>query len=74
MPKLVIKDLPESIELDRAAMTAVVGGARAGGRFFGVAAQAVPAATRVVDYPAGFPTTARQSVDERIPPQSLLRK
>jgi hypothetical protein len=74
MPKLVIKDLPESIELDRAAMAAIVGGARTGGRFFGVAAQAVPAATRVVDYPAGFPTAARESVDERIPPQSLLRK
>jgi hypothetical protein len=74
MSKLVIKDLPESIELDRAAMTAIVGGARTGGRFFGVAAQTLPAATRVVDYPAGFPTTARQPVDERIPPQSLLRK
>jgi hypothetical protein len=74
MSKLLIKDLPESIELDRAAMTAIVGGARTGGHFFGVTAQALPAATRVVDYPVGFPTAARQPVDERIPSQSLLRK
>ena len=74
MSNLVINDLPASLELDRAAMTAIVGGARTGGRFFGVTAQTLPAATRVVDYPVGFPTVARQPVDERIPPQSLLRK
>jgi hypothetical protein len=74
MSKLVIKDLPESAQLDRAAMTAIVGGARTSGRFLGVTAQAIPEQTRVVDYPAGFPTAARQPVNERIPPQSLLRK
>jgi hypothetical protein len=73
MSKLVIKDLSESVELDRQAMTAIVGGARVGARFT-VTAQALPVATRVVDYPPGFPATARQPIDERIPPQSLLRK
>jgi hypothetical protein len=74
MSKLVIKDLPESVQLDRAAMTAIVGGARTSGRFLGVTAQAVPEQTRVVDYPVGFPTAARQPLNERIPPQSLLHK
>ena len=74
MAKLVIHDLSESVELDRAAMAAIVGGARIGGRFFGVTAQTMSAATRVVDYPAGFPAAARRPVDERIPQQSLLRR
>ncbi|HEY3598240.1 MAG TPA: hypothetical protein VGL08_12120 [Paraburkholderia sp.] len=77
MAKLVIKDLSASVELDRQAMTAIIGGARAGARF-GVTAQTQPAASqtvaRIVDYPPGFPPAARQPVDERIPPQSLLRK
>lgn len=74
MSKLVIHDLAESIELDRAAMTAIVGGARIAGRLFGVTAQTVSASARVVEYPPGFPATARQPVDERIPQQSLLRR
>ncbi len=74
MSKLVVHDLAESVELDRAAMTAIVGGARIAGRFFGVTAQAVAGTARVVDYPAGFPAAARRPVDERIPRQSLLRK
>lgn len=73
MPKLVIKDLTESVELDRRAMTAIIGGARTRAHF-AVSVQTLPVATRVVDYPPGFPTTARQPIDERIPPQSLLRK
>jgi hypothetical protein len=32
MASIVIKDLPESIDLDRQAMTAILGGARARGR------------------------------------------
>ncbi|MFC0401484.1 hypothetical protein [Paraburkholderia rhizosphaerae] len=75
MAKLVIKDLSANVELDRAAMTAIVGGARVGARLFGVTDQ--PAVTRtaarVVDFPPGF-ASARQTVDERIPSQSLLRK
>jgi hypothetical protein len=76
MAKLVIKDLSASVELDRQAMTAIVGGARAGARFFGATGDQ-PATSRtvarVVDFPPGF-SSARQTVDERIPPQSLLRK
>ncbi|QYD71264.1 hypothetical protein KZJ38_29925 [Paraburkholderia edwinii] len=77
MAKLVIKDLSASVELDRQAMTAIVGGARVGARFFGAAGENQPAASRtvarVVDFPPGFAST-RHTVDERIPAQSLLRK
>ncbi|CAB3758793.1 hypothetical protein [Paraburkholderia solisilvae] len=77
MTKLVIKDLSASVELDREAMTAIVGGARVGARFFGTADQARPtvsrAPLRVIDFPPGF-SPMPQTVDQRIPPQSLLRK
>jgi hypothetical protein len=53
MTKLVIKDLAESIDLDRAAMTSIVGGARVRGQVN--PAQANPRATRVVDYPNTLP-------------------
>ena len=53
MANIVIKDLTESVDLDRKAMIAISGGARTPGR------QAFPAQTasrdnRIVDYPAGF--------------------
>ncbi|RKE37748.1 hypothetical protein B0G76_4025 [Paraburkholderia sp. BL23I1N1] len=54
MAKLVIKDLTESVELDREAMAAIVGGARIGARA-SIAMQTVPVSARVVDYPPGFP-------------------
>jgi hypothetical protein len=77
MTRLVIKDLSASVELDREAMAAIVGGARGGARFFGAAGETLPAASRtvarVVDFPPGF-GSARQSIDERIPAQSVLRK
>ncbi len=47
MAKLVIKDLSASVELDRQAMTAIVGGARIGERF-GVMAHTQPTATQTV--------------------------
>ena len=76
MTKLVIKDLSANVELDREAMTAIIGGARTGARF-GVTAQNTPSASRtlarVVDYPPGFPS-AQPVADTRIPRQSLLRK
>jgi hypothetical protein len=59
MAKLIIKDLVESVELDRDAMAAIVGGARVGARS-SAAAPLVPASTRVVDYPPGFPGAHRQ--------------
>lgn len=62
MAKLVIRDLTESVELDRQAMTAIVGGARIGARS-SIALQAVPASARVVDYPPGFPG-ARQTISD----------
>jgi hypothetical protein len=60
MAKLVIKDLTESVELDRQAMAAIVGGARAGARA-SITMLAAPLSARVVDYPPGFPA-ARQTI------------
>jgi hypothetical protein len=59
MAKLIIKDLADNVELDREAMTAIVGGARVGARS-SMAAPLVPASRRVVDYPPGFPGAHRQ--------------
>ena len=60
MAKLTIKDLTESVELDRQAMAAIVGGARIGARS-SIAVPLVPASARVVDYPPGFPA-AHQTI------------
>jgi hypothetical protein len=55
MALITIKDLPQSDELDRKAMHAIVGGARsAGGRLAGLAATAAAPSARIVDYPPGF--------------------
>jgi hypothetical protein len=62
MAKLVIKDLTDSVELDRQAMAAIVGGARIGARA-SVAVQVAPGSVRVVDYPPGFPA-AHQTIAE----------
>jgi hypothetical protein len=53
MALITIKDLPQSIELDRKAMLAVVGGARAGVRPFDLGG-ATRQSGRIVDYPPGF--------------------
>ena len=60
MAKLLIKDLADSVELDRAAMAAIVGGARIGARLTS-AAPLVPTSARVVEYPPGFPA-AHQTI------------
>ena len=52
MALINIKDLPQSVELDRKAMLAIVGGARAS-RPAGLVAT-VPRSNRIVDYPPGF--------------------
>ncbi|MEZ0601001.1 hypothetical protein ACAX43_02400 [Paraburkholderia sp. IW21] len=70
MAKLVIKDLADSVELDRQAMAAIVGGARIGARS-SAAMQTVPGAARVVDYPPGFPT-AHQTI-AKAPLPAVLR-
>ncbi|MFM0155317.1 hypothetical protein [Paraburkholderia sediminicola] len=62
MTKLVIKDLTDSVELDREAMAAIVGGARIGARA-SVAVQVVPGSARVVDYPPGFPAAHQTIAD-----------
>lgn len=58
MAKLIIKDLADSVQLDREAMAAIVGGARVGARS-SMAAPLVPASARVVEYPPGFPAAHR---------------
>ncbi|WP_025599388.1 hypothetical protein [Burkholderia sp. WSM2230] len=60
MARLLIKDLADSVELDREAMAAIVGGARIGARLTS-AAPLVPASARVVEYPPGFPA-AHQTI------------
>jgi len=54
MAVIVIKDLSESVDLDRAAMSAIVGGARtsSSGR---LGPQRRTALARLIQYPAGFP-------------------
>ena len=53
MALITIKDLPQGIELDRTAMQAIAGGARARGRQAYVDAAALQN-MRIVDYPPGF--------------------
>ncbi|ACD18376.1 hypothetical protein [Paraburkholderia phytofirmans] len=60
MTRLIIRDLTDSVELDRQAMTAIVGGARIGARL-NAAVPLVPASARVVEYPPGFPA-AHQTI------------
>lgn len=60
MALINIKDLPQSVELDREAMLAIVGGARAGARPTHLAGAAVQSG-RIVDYPPGF---VRDSAEE----------
>lgn len=55
MALITIQDLPHSTDLDRKAMQAIVGGARAGVRPLQMAvAAAAPRGARIVDYPPGF--------------------
>lgn len=53
MTIIVIKDLPESVDLDRQAMAAIAGGARTGSRQI-FAGGTIFRSTRIVNYPAGF--------------------
>jgi len=54
MALITVKDLPQSIELDRRAMHAIVGGARAGVRPLVPEATTLRSGSRIVDYPPGF--------------------
>jgi len=53
MARINIKDLPQSVELDRRAMLAIIGGARAGARPTDLVGATAPNG-RIVDYPPGF--------------------
>ncbi len=53
MATIVIKDLSDSTELDRAAMHAIVGGTRNGGRPWRPEADTTRPA-RIIDYPPGM--------------------
>lgn len=55
MATITIKDLTDSVELDREAMTAILGGARLRGRQT-LAGSALQRSRRIVDYPPGFRT------------------
>ena len=59
MAKIVIKDLTESVDLDRKAMLAVIGGARSRGRQ-PLPAQAFIQSNRIVNFPGGFARTSAQ--------------
>lgn len=52
MAAILIKDLPDSVELDKQAMSAIVGGAKSRARS-GLRTYATPAnSTRIVNFPA----------------------
>jgi len=53
MALITIKDLSQSVELDRKAMLAIVGGARAGVQPTDLVGAALRTG-RIVDYPPGF--------------------
>ena len=65
MTKLVIKDLTDNTDLDRQAMTAIVGGARVRGSIN--PAQAEVRSKRVVDYPNTLPRAQGAHDTKRFP-------
>lgn len=64
MTIISIKDLPESVALDREAMLAITGGARSGGspNFSG---RPTLGGKRLIDYPGGFATKAAPGAGAR---------
>lgn len=66
MSKIVIKDLTESIELDREAMSAITGGARTRGNRSSFD-PAIFRSTKIVNYPPGFaqPPADKKNVREK---------
>ncbi|WP_439683093.1 hypothetical protein MNJPNG_13160 [Cupriavidus oxalaticus] len=72
MAVIVIKDLSDSMDLDRQAMTAILGGGRtAGGRGWHGLRRSGPA--RIVDYPGGLPGN-RHVMPREVPLGRLPRK
>ena len=64
MAVIVIKDLSENMDLDREAMTAIIGGARLAGSYRWQSHRR-PSLTRLVQYPEGFPGTSQVAGQER---------
>ncbi|MGZ3237352.1 MAG: hypothetical protein ACXU8A_08245 [Burkholderiaceae bacterium] len=69
MTTIVIKDLPENVELDREAMIAITGGARSGGRSTFVRGT-VLRSTSIANYPTG--SAIKRPADVYV--QSVIRK
>ena len=65
MAVIVIKDLPENVDLDREAMTAIIGGARMAGTYRWQSSHRHPSLTRLIQYPEGFPGTSQIAGQER---------
>lgn len=70
MTIIVIKDLPESVDLDRQAMVAITGGARTRGRqtFIG---STIFRSVRIVNYPTGFTPKPLVNVNRQSAGKSL---
>lgn len=66
MAHISIKDLPQSDELDRKAMSSIVGGARAGVRPLDLTG-ATFCSGRIVDYPPGFSRDALVQANRQRP-------
>lgn len=66
MSKITIKDLADSMELDREAMSSITGGARTRGRQSSFD-PAIFRNARIVDYPPGVPRTqpAKKGTSQR---------
>lgn len=64
MAILVIKDLPESVDLDRQAMVAIAGGRRARGRQT-LLGGTIFRRARILNYPIGFTCNRLAGVNER---------
>ncbi len=64
MAVIVIKDLSENTDLDREAMTAIIGGARLAGSYRWQSTRR-PSLTRLIQYPDGFPGTSQAAGQER---------
>jgi hypothetical protein len=68
MTTIVIKDLPENVELDREAMIAITGGAR-NGAHSGLAGHSVLRSTSIANYPTG--SAVKRPTDSYV--QSVIR-
>lgn len=73
MTIIVIKDLAESVDLDRQAMVLITGGARTRGRqtFVG---STIFRSTRIVNYPTGFTPKPLANINRQSAGKTLKQK